>query len=67
MNFKPAIETLMTDFGYNQADLARKTGLAPAYISQLMTDRRSWNLNNLAKIAKAFDMQLWHLVRMGEE
>ena len=67
MNFTVTIETLMTDFGWSQKDLAKQAGLTTQNLSQLINDHRSWNMNNLTKVAEAFGFTLWQLVKMAEE
>ena len=67
MKFTSTIETLLTDFGWSQKDLAEKSGLTQQNISQLINGSRDWNLNNLNKVAVAFGFTLWQLVRMAEE
>jgi DNA-binding Xre family transcriptional regulator len=55
--------TVMCDFrGMTQADLARATGLAPAFLSQLASGKRKGSLATWRRIAKALDLPLDELV-----
>lgn len=47
--------------------LAEKTGLDPGYISQVERGLRNPTLEAIERLARAFEMRAWELVKEGEE
>jgi len=53
------ITKLMNENGITQRDLAKQTGLAESTISRYTTGKRIPSLDNLLKIADAFDTDIY--------
>lgn len=56
------LKTLRADRGLSQEALAKKTGLARAYIARLEIGRHDPSLSTLVKIAKALKVTVGELV-----
>jgi len=55
---EPRLTVLTEMRGMTQADLARATGLTPAFLSQLASGKRKGSLRTWKTIAAALDMPL---------
>lgn len=63
------IERLYKDHGTiagNKSELARKSGLDPAYISKLLRRKNSVSITSLHEIAKALGLHAWQLLVPGD-
>ena len=45
--------------GWDQRDIARETGLKPAYISLRWRAERAWSLDDIERISRALNMDVW--------
>lgn len=54
----------MEYYGHNQKTIGKKSGLSQKTISNMLNpgEDRAPNLENVAKIAKAYKLQTWHLL-----
>jgi transcriptional regulator with XRE-family HTH domain len=60
--FGDRVRARRNDLGLTQEQLADRADLQRAYIGQLETGMRSVGLNNLARLAKALEMDLGDLL-----
>jgi len=63
-NFARNLRLLMEYYGHNQKTIGKKSGLSQKTISNMLNpgEDRAPNLENVAKIAKAYKLQTWHLL-----
>ena len=61
LDFTAAIKQLMDEEGITQAELARRTGFQPSFISRVLGGAANMTLTTLTKFALAFDRipRLW--------
>jgi transcriptional regulator with XRE-family HTH domain len=65
--FGDRIRSRRADLGLSQEALADRAGLQRAYIGQLETGMRNVGLNNLARLARALDIDLGVLLEGIQE
>lgn len=53
--------------GWDQRDIARETGLKPAYISLRWRAERAWSFDDTERIARAMNMDVWEFLRAAEK
>jgi transcriptional regulator with XRE-family HTH domain len=56
MDIGKKVKELLDDFHLRPADLSRKTGIDPAYLSRLLHGKARWNQDQIMAISQAFDV-----------
>ena len=65
--FGSVVRQARLDRGWTQEDLADLTGLQPTYISDVERGRRSPGLTTQSRLASAFELRIWELMKLAEE
>lgn len=66
MEINDKVYQLMAKHRYNQADLARMTGIHPSLVSKLLKNQRRWNMDQITAVAKALEVTPAYLLSSGE-
>lgn len=61
-----AIAVLLVRSGKTQAWLAKQAGLQPATLSNRMVGRTVWDVDDITRIAAAFDLDEFEFLRLAE-
>ena len=61
--FVANVRELMDERGWSQADLAKKLGVTPGFVSQLLSGHRHPGLDSLENLAKAFRVDASELLK----
>jgi len=64
LEFAKRIKQLRISSGLSQEELAFKCGLDRTYIGRLENLKRNPTLPVIAKLASAFDMEVWELLKI---
>lgn len=62
--FGKRLKSLLKALGMNQTELAQKTGLTQAAVSQLLAGIRDPSLHTIVKILKVIPIKFEHLVKL---
>jgi transcriptional regulator with XRE-family HTH domain len=62
MVFATVLQELMRQRGWSQHELAKKSGVTQRQISNLLTGTQSPSLDTAEAIARAFDLETWHML-----
>lgn len=65
--FKERLSGLMKEYGYNQVELANRSGVKQNTISAWLKDKKQPNLTSLWLIADCFDVSIDYLVGRKDE
>ncbi|HHY27180.1 MAG TPA: helix-turn-helix transcriptional regulator [Desulfitobacterium dehalogenans] len=58
MNFSDQVKSTLNHLGVSPAELARKMGYTPQYISDLLSEKRRWNEDTMAKACQALGIKI---------
>lgn len=66
MDVAKAITNRLNDKGWNQEQLALKSGITAAGISHIVNGNRQVNLVTLVRIAEALNIKPWRILKEAE-
>lgn len=67
MDFSNIVKDILSRNGMKNAELARKTGYSPQYISDLISGDRRWNEDSMNRVCEALNIEVNFHTSEGDE